>query len=1193
MTAKQYPDSYGLFDSENDSVDNKSYPESFSLFDENNNKETKQSKSNSAKQNTKFPDSYSVFDEKSSPEASSGHPGTSKSPSNDVGGVESSTTKNNAFKKGLSESASGLIANKVFGGNEQQLVQRAESDPSFWESLVKEGGTITGDLPYMAAGATLGAVAGGALGSVVPGLGTGIGSAVGGAFGATALPAFLKESIRQYNDFQASGGDLTFGEFLERADQIADTTLSQGSFGVILGTLAKAGPLLEGLPGVGQLFKTKISKAAGTLGAEVAAAGTIPSAVQGRLPEGEDYAKALAVLGGFKLAQLPSAIRDDIQKQGQSSGKSPEEFAKSYSDEQLDFLKDQTEEPAQGTNTENIGLPGQGKTLDEAVSFEPLAEPKKSDMSKGAAFRTAVVDELYPLEKYVTGTGVADLPISQDPYKQARLFRGWSGKASTFLDFKPFDPDTLTFKGKGFREIIKPYKEDLQGLSKYLVAKRAVELNKQGKETGIDLNDANAYVREHAKKYESARKDVRQFQNNLLNYAEKSGLVSPETAALWRELNENYVPFQRVLEESPEEFFGKSMQPKNPFYRLKGSERRVIDPLESIIGNTYTIIRASEQNRLMKTLVEFDKKHRGAGEFIDLGTSTTEESNLKSFFEYMKGEDAIGEDYIKYLDNGKFRKYKVPKDIAETLKGLKSEQIPFWGQLFAYPTRLVRAGSITLSAGTLAKLATVDQLEAFIYTDVGYVPYIDLARGLFNAIKKPELYHQWKASGGDQSLVRELSRNFKRNKLSKVAGKIDKSEFKSLDGALRAFEAASRPLEEATRISVFEKALKRKGMSPDDLREAAYQAREATLDYAKRGSRTKFLSMAIPFFSSAVNGSDKFIQEARKHPKKVIPKAIAAITLPTLLLYYNNKDRKDYQELPEWEKDKYWHFFIDGFGDKPLHFRLAKGYELGTVFGTIPERLAEYADSQDKDNLVEIPKALWETFTPALVPAAVQPLIETYSNKKMFSGGPVVPERLKRLPPEEQFQPYTSSTAKAVGKLLSNVPFVGKTAAASPIVIEHWLSSFTGSTGNRLVEYTEKALRKTGVIAERIDPEKELSDYPVLKEFFGKRGYTAQAASISKFYKESDKLTKQNAAINRAKKEGRFNDVQRLSKGFNEGLYRQSNRIRRGFAKSNSAIRNILLDGQNYTSSEKKVLIDQLVVDMVNVSRSFLGKESD
>jgi len=1558
-----------------------------------------------------------------------------------------------SFSQGLKESASGEIAQQLFEpGTQKEIVQ----DPTFWESLVKESGTITGDLPYIAAGATLGGIIGSPGGP--------LGATVGGAFGAMAVPAFLKESLKQYREYQESGKeDLTFGEFLQKADKVANRTLNEGLFGVILGATAKTIPMLKDLPGIGSLFNSKAAQTTSKVVAEAGVATVVPAAVEGRLPEAEDFAHALALFAGFNLAHLPSNVREAIEKQGVKSGLTPEEFASSYNPEQLgriqkvvekniyeeakreqlppvkekpapekpefeleetrgqgkqfhgtpqeltgvdkwyrnplsyygsgfyttdavdiakgystrrtqgqknptiyevtpkadlkllnmetpiseidpkvrefilgmaeerygdlvsdslskdlssqnlrqlydemrevgsgenmsadeitdyfeslqlgfedlgyrglehtgglrtknkphsvkiyfdpedditikktelpykrkvkpeftskmlehaekmdfkkesykqdfiaklnnleigsaeearDFLKGKVnfKEPSMesrkferekeakplqirpvepkkaegatitqpvkrfaaparkepirfttakgstyevhpdGTTTRtkaarpehpgeeglqprsektfyvsqeqanklsefqteggpkkrlvahpdgrlgvvytsgpnsgkfeprtvvkpklspadglipvelfdkgkrvhfgnpitslgttepkaqepakkpfltpamqrNLPQPpkepaealknlearrastGQGKTLDEAVSFEAKEPNIKLTPKNEFDFRRDIIDDLYPIKRFVESAGVENLPISEDPYKLARLYRGWSGKADTFLEFRTFDPETLKWKGKGFRSILEPVRDDLEEFSKYLVGKRAIELRAQGKETGIDLENAQDYVKANHSKYEKSAKELRKYQSDLLHYAEKSGLISPETRELWETMNENYVPFQRVLEEPEGEFINaRTMQPKQQFFKLEGSKKPIVDPLESIVGNSYLLIRASEQNRVLRSLRDFNENYKGSKEFIEVKEIGESEPSLKNFRDFLKGEKVVDDDgVVRFFDNGKLVKMQVPAEVAEALKGIRSaEELNFIGRILNYPTRAVRAGAITLSPGTLAKLATIDQLEAFLYTDIGYVPYLDAAKGFFHAIKKDPLYYKWKAAGGDQSIATSLARSFKQQKLHKIV--TGKNTFDSFDSMLRAVENVSKPLEESTRLGVFEKALHRKGMSADDLRQAALEAREATLDFQRKGARTRLMAQAVPFFNASIQGAAKFFDHLKKDPK-LLPKAITAVTIPTLINYYANKDRKEFQELPQWERDAFWHFYVDLPNGDTQHYKMPRPFELGAVFATVPERLAEYAYEQDKDSLNAIGENIKDTFLPSVMPAALAPFYEVATNKKLLSGAPLVTERMKNLPAEERHSPFTSETAKKISPLLQKIPFVGE--HASPVVIEEFLNAWTGNLGSAIVHYSEKGLEKAGVLPEKIRPEKDLSDLPIFKVFVGKKGYTTQARSLKKFYDESDKLQKQYNAIKLAAKEGRASNIENPGEVISKHRYAQ--RVRSAFSKQWTAIRNIQLDNdpKHYTPAEKKILIDAMLKDMVNISRDFVGK---
>lgn len=255
------------------------------------------------------------------------------------------------YKQGLRNSASGEFAN--IGKPNPQLAE----DPNFWQALVQEAGSLTGDGVFMAAGGTLGASAGAAIGAAVGGpFGIAAGGLLGGGAGALALPEFLKSSLQEYRDYTEKGNDLTFGEFLERADRVGSKTLNAGIMGAILGTLNKAAPLLKNMPGIGKLFTSKIAQKTSAIGLETTALATIPKVSAGELPDANDFAHALGLVLGFNALKLPGAMREKIQKRGESSGLKPLEFAKTPEAKEI-----ANEIPKKNSQTSNTSSPVQDK----------------------------------------------------------------------------------------------------------------------------------------------------------------------------------------------------------------------------------------------------------------------------------------------------------------------------------------------------------------------------------------------------------------------------------------------------------------------------------------------------------------------------------------------------------------------------------------------------------------------------------------------------------------------------------------------------------------------------------------------------------------------------------------------------------------------------------------------------------------
>jgi len=828
------------------------------------------------------------------------------------------------------------------------------------------------------------------------------------------------------------------------------------------------------------------------------------------------------------------------------------------------------------------------KTVEEQVS---IGETQKVTHKEKESLRSQIIDEFYPLEKLVKDLNAEDLPISQNPYKLARLSRGWSGKAETFLTYKTFDPITLKFKNKGLKDILRPIRNDTAEFSRYLAAEHAIELNKFGKETGIKLEDAQRIISEDKGKFAKAKHELDVFRNDILDYAEGAGLLSPELRTKFEEMYKNYVPFNRVIEQG-EAFVGRNLKPKSPFYRLDGSFRPIIDPLESLIKNTYSIIRASEQNMVTRSLVDLVEAKKGVGKALEFKAEKPVIETARNVLDIMElGKSEKGK--ITYFDNGVKRTYEVPKEVAEAIQGMTQQQFGLMSKILSYPTRAIRLTAVQLNPTFILKNILRDQTEALLYSKYGYIPFFDMAKGLFHSMGKTELYYKWKAAGGDQAFVSSLSRDVNQKKLRNLTKNKALNIATSFEGLAQGIESIPEAIEKSTRLGEFRKGLSRTGMNANELREAAFNSREITLDFAKRGAKTQLANNAIPFFNAHIQGIDKFYRELKNNPSKMIKaapavavKAATYLTLPSLALWYANKDDERYQELPDWEKNTYWHIFLPDYMPKIIqHWRIPKPFEIGAAFATIPERVAQYIYEKDPDELEQAFRALYDVGAPQYIPAIAQPPLESYSNKRLYFGTPLIPQNQIGLPAEMQRTAYTTETAKLIGKGISKIPFIGDTQIASPIEIDHWLTAWTGEPGRWLLSASDTILEKAAIVPEVIRPEKELADYPVLKAILGRETSGTQSKSIRKFYDVSEDINKHFKGKTELRKRGEAYGKEKYS------IYEKnkSNRIRKVFAKNFKLINNIRMDPL-ITASEKKIQINQLAADMTGVAREFLSE---
>jgi hypothetical protein len=117
-------------------------------------------------------------------------------------------------------------------------------------------------------------------------------------------------------------------------------------------------------------------------------------------------------------------------------------------------------------------------------------------------------------------------------------------------------------------------------------------------------------------------------------------------------------------------------------------------------------------------------------------------------------------------------------------------------------------------------------------------------------------------------------------------------------------------IENATRLGEFKKVsggLTEKAA----IQEGGMAAREVTVDFARTGMKTRAMSLISAFFNAAVQGEDRVIRAFAEKPVGTTTKMMAAITLPSVLLYLSNRDDPRWQEIPRWQKDLFWIVFTE------------------------------------------------------------------------------------------------------------------------------------------------------------------------------------------------------------------------------------------------------------------------------------------
>lgn len=832
-------------------------------------------------------------------------------------------------------------------------------------------------------------------------------------------------------------------------------------------------------------------------------------------------------------------------------------------------------------------------------------QPKTKEPLK--EFYTKFLDELYPLRDVVQEmTGGEEIPVVKDPYKLARLMPGIAGKVDSFLEYKPFDYKTYKFYGKSLKEILSQIPKDRLDLYRaYQISKSEYEsYQKKGIIADpISIEDAKFIIDKYDAEFGKVFKENIAFRDAVLRYFKDSGMLSTDTYNTFKELYENYVPLYRVMDTERTGGTGKPLEAYQFIKQRRGSWRDFIDPIESDIKNLFAMITIAEKNGVTTALVDLANSKHGMGKYVEkipppmqkIMVKTDEIINqlsadpmfvemIKEFpglsevvFIFRKSAFTPKENVISNWRNGNQSLYQVHPDIARTIQALDKESVNAVIKMLSYPARWLRAGAV-LSPEFIGRNPIRDQFSAFIYSKYGFVPGYDLIKGIFHLAKKDSTYWNWKISGAEHAMLVSVDREY----LQKTANAIveNKKIFNIehvkdiIKNPIEALRALSEISESGTRIGEFARGIKKEGVNKAGILEGGYSSREVSLDFGKSGAYSKSINMIIAFWNAHNQGIDKTVRAFKDNPYTTTWKVAASITLPSIILTLVNSQDERWEEIPRWQKDLFWIIMT-----KNHIWRIPKPFELGILFGTVPERITEYIISQDKNAFKDVYKSILQGLSPSVLPTVAVPIVENWANRSIFLDRPIVPEGKTNLPPQYQYQPYTTGVAKTLGRLISKIPKLGDTAIASPAKIENLIRGWTGGLGVHALKVSDYVLKKAGVIDESIMPRKTMVDIPFIKAF-AVRYPSADANSIQEFYDRYETNSQRLNAVKQLLKEGKIEEAKRLQgKGIvKDGMtYKALNNM-------NQTISNIYMN-KNISPEEKRNLIDSIYLQMIAITK--------
>lgn len=707
------------------------------------------------------------------------------------------------------------------------------------------------------------------------------------------------------------------------------------------------------------------------------------------------------------------------------------------------------------------------------------------------------------------------LPVDQDPYVAARLANGGTssvmrglllhGQASWAANGQHLEKIPGT---RGLLDILAPLGDDLNDFFGWMIGNRAARLAKEGRERNLtpeQMQTLQDLAKGKEAKFRAAALEYAAFKRSVLDIAEHAGLIDGEARKVWD--NADYIPFYRKIDQ--EAVFTatgkKGLAGQSSGIRtLKGGEAALNDPLENIIMNFSRLVDASLKNRaIAKTVglleqagsdvvtregMTFSKEMVPAGQvkkvLRDAGTPDVvmdiiPDTAFAGMAKMWAMQPPSDPDIVRVMVGGSPRYYRVNDPLL--LKALTSFvpfDFPGLGVLRAFK-RILTAG-VTAAPPFWIRNFVRDTAAAQLVGRDGFFPGKSLS-GIVKSYRETGAgeamlfsgasFQSGQVNAGDPAgtgaaIRRALRRRgFNAATAEGFVGTV-------IDTPARWWEhyrQVGDAIENSNREAIYEATTKAgKGATA-----AAYESKDL-MDFTLRGSSPvyQFLADVLPFFNARVQGLYRL---GRANPKRLAAYGMLMMAA-SLALAWLNEDNDEYNELPDWDKDNYWHFWIRG-----EHFRLPKPFELGVAFATIPERIMRYIRGQDTGKKVasRITHDIIEQFAFDPVPQAIRPALNVAMNRDTFRDRPIESMSDTKKQPAQR---YSALTSPAAVKLAQAAEPLVNAAGLGPKKLEYLVNAYLGTVGAYALGLSDLAVAAMDNKAPA--PARRLDDLPMVREFY-------------------------------------------------------------------------------------------------------------
>ncbi|EKN3937363.1 hypothetical protein DVQ44_02150 [Yersinia enterocolitica] len=833
-----------------------------------------------------------------------------------------------------------------------------------------------------------------------------------------------------------------------------------------------------------------------------------------------------------EIRNILRTVAGRFKKTAMYDGEQPgtREFDNTFS--RSDALYSRTANPAMDTETNRkMGFNIEPTRLDKAKSFYATVTSKDKTELKawlketGRKLNTKTFDGMAPLKYAEDAAGINDARSSA--YIGARMAAGAGSVTAATLEhglprYNKAEGIVERQSGTGKEDALMGILDGLgnhrENFFKWIAGHRSERLMKEGKENNFNADEI-AYMktlnRGNEALFDGQKKKYDAFIKSILDLQQDMGLIDPESRAQWEDAW--YLPYYREAEngEVKGPWTSKGIANQSSTVRkLKGSDLTIKDPIENLFNYVAKSVDASMKNEAMR---------RSVVNLADTGVLEVIESPNKMDFQ------RIGKDVVKVFIDGQEKLVQVnDPELYRAFTMIDLERSNSTFMKAARQAKKVLTVSTTSMPDFIIRNFMRDSIHSWAINKDGFKPVTASWAGFKKALRTDDslvdmmfagatfgggysnvydpastaktIRSVLRRKGYNDSQMQEFESSIVRNS-KEVMGKVEQG--------LHQYKNLSEAAENANRLATYEAAIK----SGKSKAQAAFESRDL-MDFSMMGASNIMINLSdmLPFFNARMQGLSKLGRGIKENPREVLKRG-GMITAASLALMALNWDDKRYDELQDWDKDTYWHAWI---GDQ--HIRFPKPFEIGLMFGTLPERFVRALGG--KDTGAKFGKLVAHNFMETMafnpIPQVAMPIAEAYVNYDFFKGGPIENMADSNLIAGARYNDQTSLLMREVGEATN----------MSPKMLDHIVIGYTGSLGGYVMGATNLLMRNLKDYGET--PTMRLDEMPVIKSFFRGSDPAKSTQFTEDFYRMMTEADQINSTINSFRKQGRGDDANEL-----------------------------------------------------------------